>query len=816
MRSRWIAALTIACLTATARAQVPYDPVAPQLGAFLEGSCGTVSNGDPCYYFAVVDDNGSHQLYFPFVDDRPSWSPDGRAVVSGWSDDIVVLSLPSGNVTNLTNNPASDLTPALSPDGSKIAFSSDRAGGGYDLYVMNADGSNVTRIDTGVGYASWPSWSPDNHRLAFNCADAPAVPGDICAINVDGSGFARLTNDPADDYDPAWSPDGTTIAFTTARFGDPELMLINATDGSGLTRLRPGMIAWEPNWSPDGQRIAFTSFDFDSGAYDIFIMNADGTNMTFVTWGVSPSWRPLTGVGVNNRPAASFTFTCTQTTCSFTSTSADSDGSIAAYGWDFGDGTKSSDPNPTHTFAGGAQYGVGLIVMDNAGAFGSSAQVVDLNKPPVAAFTYSCTGLTCTFDGSPSNDPDGTITWYSWEYNPGSGGSQTNTHNFSASGTYSVTLTVFDSGNAHASHTENVTVTGNAPPAASLAYSCANRTCNFDGSASFDSDGTIASYLWTFGDGATATGAIASHTYALGSYTFTLTVTDNAGATNSLSVTMTIANTPPTPSFTFTCTARTCSFNATASSDGDGTIVSYAWTFGDGTSGSGATTSHTYASVGIAPVTLTVTDNSSASAILTKTVTITNAPPAASFSFSCNGLTCNFNGSASSDSDGTIASYSWNFGDGATAMASTASHAYASSGNFTVTLTVTDNDGATGSASHVVAVPQAEVHVGDLDGATQRAGNAWNATVTITVHNASHNGVAGAVVSGTWSPNTPASCTTNATGQCSVSLSGTPNKTSSVTFTVTGVASASSTYRPANNHDPDGDSNGTTINVTKQ
>ncbi|MFO7764292.1 MAG: S8 family serine peptidase, partial [Wenzhouxiangellaceae bacterium] len=100
----------------------------------------------------------------------------------------------------------------------------------------------------------------------------------------------------------------------------------------------------------------------------------------------------------------------------------------------------------------------------------------------------------------------------------------------------------------------------NAEPTASFTFSCTDLSCNFDGSASSDSDGTIASYAWDFGDGTTATGATASHTYdGDGSYTVTLTVTDDAGATGSDSSVVTVSgaepvNEAPTAAFSSDCT----------------------------------------------------------------------------------------------------------------------------------------------------------------------------------------------------------------------------------------------------------------------
>ncbi|HUP19042.1 MAG TPA: PKD domain-containing protein, partial [Gemmatimonadota bacterium] len=176
----------------------------------------------------------------------------------------------------------------------------------------------------------------------------------------------------------------------------------------------------------------------------------------------------------------------------------------------------------------------------------------------------------------------------------------------------------------------------------------------------------------------------------------------------------------------------------------------------------------------------------------------------------------------SSDSDGTVVSWAWNFGDSNTASGSTVSHTYAASGTYTVTLTVTDDDGATDSDSQSVSVSDGggggtTMHVGDLDRASTSTGSTWTAHVTIRVHDSGHGAVSGAAVSGSWSNGTTgtASCTTDSTGSCTVSKTGIAKRTSSVLFSVTGVSHSSLTYDSAANHDPDGDSNGTSITVFK-
>ena len=248
----------------------------------------------------------------------------------------------------------------------------------------------------------------------------------------------------------------------------------------------------------------------------------------------------------------------------------------------------------------------------------------------------------------------------------------------------------------------------------------------FDASGSSDADGSISTYSWQFGDGSTATGSTASHTFnAAGNYTVTLTVTDDDGltdaSTTSINVSAPPVNDPPSASFTLTPTSGVVplpvSVDASASTDGDGTITSYAWDFGDGNTDSGSSASHTYSAAGTYQIVLTVTDNDGATDSFSRTVTAqspTNNPPVASLTVTPTSgtapLTVTVSGSNSSDPDGSIASYAWDFGNGSSASGASSSTVYASSGTYTVTLTVTDDDGATGTASATVTVGSAPVN----------------------------------------------------------------------------------------------------------
>src|SRR3954447_17139088 len=179
----------------------------------------------------------------------------------------------------------------------------------------------------------------------------------------------------------------------------------------------------------------------------------------------------------------------------------------------------------------------------------ASATVV--NAAPTAAFSSSSTGLTASFDGSGSSDPDGSIASYSWDFgdNTAAGSGVSPQHSYAGGGTYQVKLTVTDDQGSTNSVTNPITVAPlpNKLPTAAFSSSSTGSTASFDGTGSSDPDGSIASYSWDFGDGSPAgSGASPEHAYALsGTYQVTLTVTDNDGGTDFVTHPVTV-NAAPT------------------------------------------------------------------------------------------------------------------------------------------------------------------------------------------------------------------------------------------------------------------------------
>jgi TolB protein len=213
-------------------------------------------------------------------------------------------------ITNIEN-----AYPHWSPDGSRIAFQSNRDGND-EIYVMNSDGSHPVRLTNNTQSDDGPRFSPDGSRIVF-ISERDGNP-EIYLMNADGSGQRRLTNSPADDSHPNWSPDGARIIFNSNKdTPDPKLdwweqyhniytMNLDGTDVRQITHCRT--VCTFPSYSPDGRRIAYRKVIAAPGFYDdrnltlaatdseVFVANSDGTSEVDLSRSAAydawPSWSP--------------------------------------------------------------------------------------------------------------------------------------------------------------------------------------------------------------------------------------------------------------------------------------------------------------------------------------------------------------------------------------------------------------------------------------------------------------------------------------------------------------------------------------------
>lgn len=231
----------------------------------------------------------------PAEDSWPDISPNGRYVAFASlrtaNREIFVLDLSSGALLNVSQSPGDDNWPRWSPNGQQIAFHSNRDGN-YEIYVVNADGTGLRRVTNNALLDQWPDWSPNGKQIAFRRGF------DVYTIDADGEeqNPRRLTNLPTTiDQMPAWSPNGQQIAFMSLRLGYCSVFLMSVegdTPEHPAVNLTPKSPAdanstWcsrAPSWSRNGQQIYFQSVRPSTGGdVELFVMNSDGSNVQRLT-----------------------------------------------------------------------------------------------------------------------------------------------------------------------------------------------------------------------------------------------------------------------------------------------------------------------------------------------------------------------------------------------------------------------------------------------------------------------------------------------------------------------------------------------------
>jgi len=477
-------------------------------------------------------------------------------------------------------------------------------------------------------------------------------------------------------------------------------------DGEALT------FAWSFGDGESGEGPRLTHSYEKPGTYDAQLVVTDASGQVAnasaqrVRVVVNDPPRAKAGTDLIGAPLTPLVFDATGTT--------DSDGAIARYLWDFGDGSRGEGARPSHAYAKAGSYRVRLRVEDDSKAAcgsGEAAINVRINIPPVAVpgdNRSASAAEELSLDGGRSFDEDGTITEWRWNFGDGaSGEGRTPTHAYKEPGTYRVKLTVKDNAGApNSSGSAELVVVVNQPPtpqAGPPRRVAVGEVIPFDASASTDPDGRVVGWEWDFGNGARAEGVRVEYAYKEAkTYTVTLSVRDDSGLSSGTRTTSTkvVVNEAPKARAggNRVITASEVRFDGKASSDSDGTITRYVWDFGDGTRGEGPAPVHVYRRAGTYRVRLTVTDDSQTrnAESSDEAVVVVNQVPIADAGPDKLGApqqVLSFSAAESLDPDGEIISYAWEFGDGSTASGQTATHAFAAPGLYTVRLTVRDDSG---------------------------------------------------------------------------------------------------------------------------
>ncbi|GGL87428.1 PKD domain-containing protein [Nakamurella endophytica] len=415
---------------------------------------------------------------------------------------------------------------------------------------VSVDGSSSTDPDGTVASYSW-NWGDGTAAGTGATASHTYAAGGTYTVTLTVTDDKGATATKSADVSVVAPNQPPTAAWTSTKNG-----LTLSVDGTPSSDADGTVASYSWNWG-DGTAAgtgATPSHSYAAGGtYTVTLTVTDNQGAT------ATKSADVSVVAPNQAPTASFVAPTSQLTANFdASASSDPDGTITAYAWNFGDNSTGSGKTAAHTYAAGGTYPVTLMVTDNQGATTSTTQNVSVtapppNQPPVATFTVAQNNLTVNVE-STSTDPDanGSIVSTSWNFGDGASSTDTaTTHTYAAAGTYSITLTVTDNAGATATKTTAVSVTAPPPtnkaPVAAFTAGSNGLTAAFDGSGSSDPDGTVKSWAWDFGDGATdVSGATVSHPYAAaGTYRVTLTVTDNAGATATVSHDVTVTSPAP-------------------------------------------------------------------------------------------------------------------------------------------------------------------------------------------------------------------------------------------------------------------------------
>jgi gliding motility-associated-like protein len=433
----------------------------------------------------------------------------------------------------------------------------------------------------------------------------------------------------------------------------------------------------------------------------VISINVAGTYTVVMTsaQGGCTSTLHITVPGNPSSPIANFTATtaCAGNPIQFTDLSKPT-GGIKNWAWDFNaDGvTDDTTQNPSHAFPAAGTFPVHLTITWPPCVHDTIINVTVTN-PPIPAFTFTtvCVGTATSFASTPAN-----ATSYFWDFGDGTtSAAPYPAHIYTASGTYSVTLTVVNQG-CTGKITQNVNVITAPAAAFSATEVCQNLATVFTNNSVNGN-----TYSWTFGDASTSTLQSPTHTYAAaGTYTVSLVAISAGGCTNKVSLPVKVDAVPLANfSSNSVCVNSMTQFKDSSFVNAPSSLQQWTWNFGDGSGSALQNPSHLFATAGTHTIQLVVSSNNKCADTVSKVVTVYALPVAAFAGDSlqhCTPWCVNFKDTSTANG-GAIHKWTWNFGDNTPSFTQTAAapatHCYKNAGTYDVKLTVTSDKGCVAS-----------------------------------------------------------------------------------------------------------------------
>jgi PKD repeat protein len=704
-----------------------------------DGQCAEDEEQSSSQDFTVVEE-GETEYCYTLVDNLAVYEYDSS--VSDFGDDGVAVSTPETGVTyivavdkisNEVGADVTDLTP-LETDFTVIVTNDD---GETDFVLAETVATNAdATVEEEYSFEWTPSSEGDNtisvNGVAADCAYATNNDEtDTLVIYVDGADIETAGFEPVID---SCSADPTTayvgedvvfdvdVSFTTYVYevlGEISYSW-DFTDGSTDTDKEPTHA-----FSAEGTYDVVVTATHDDGEYDTCTVTVE--------------------VIENVDPSLTCDFDGTTGTVDEAldlSVTASDDGTIESYDWDFGDGNidLTTTESTTNTYTAEGTYTVDVTVTDDYGATNSCSGTVTIEAAGVAP-EVDCSVLPTegTVDEEitlevDATDSDGTVVAYSWDFGDGNVDLTTTdstTNTYIAEGTYTITVEVSDDDLNTATCSQDIEITeevvvDNEEPTVSCDLIPSDAVVGEEFALEVeaeDSDGTIVSYDWDFGDGNAETTTDDSTTYTYGSpagsYIVEVTVTDDDGATASCSTTVEVQELVANEVPTAVCNGpyegivgEDVTFDATGSEDTDGTIVSYDWDFGDSTgqTTTDETVDYAYEEAGEYTVVLTVTDDAGDTATCETTATIEEANEAPELDCSLLPTSAVVDFPVTLEVEATddveVVEYVWDFGDGNghTTTDAETEHTYTAEGTYAIIVHVSDEEGETAFCSQDISV----------------------------------------------------------------------------------------------------------------